>query len=66
MASGTHSPFLQTQDMQLENDYLKRQVQALKAQVDDRVSESRLILEQTQTKDLELRELVDMVRTYED
>lgn len=50
----------------MENDYLKRQVQALKAQVDERVSESRVILEQTQTKDMELRELVDMVRNYED
>ncbi|CDW87568.1 UNKNOWN [Stylonychia lemnae] len=64
--TGNMNLFLQTQELQAENDYLKKQIQVLKSSIDDRIQEQKQMMEDTQTKDQELRELIDMVRNYED
>eukprot|EP00347_Sterkiella_histriomuscorum_P022602 403337865 len=57
--------FLQTQEISAENDYLKKQIHALKSQIETHLEDQKQMMEETQSKDAELRELIEMVRAYE-
>jgi len=50
----------------VENDYLKKQINVLKQQIDEKVREQRSMMESTFNKDREFRELNELMRDYEE
>jgi len=59
-------PFLQTQDLMAENDFLKRQIGSLKGQIEDKVSEARHMMERNQDNDTEMKRMRELVRSQEE